>query len=794
MVDPVLLVAACALAGAIAVVAPWPIALLVASTMLAGAFSGARRVARGALLVAAVFAIASALRVARALVRDAEHAAIAHAWVPRPSRCVVHGTIASMPSKRGVLRADVADLTLECDDVVHVAPFTMPFTIRVHDLPEGLARGDRVEVIAQLAPSRRNLNPDLGDPRPAFARRGHALSGSALGVTIEARGRGVRATIDRLRDRLRRALERFVAPDVAPIARAIVLGEEDLTEADDDAFRKSGLTHLLAVSGSHVALAVGSVVAAVRFLVLRVTWLARRVEAGRVAAALGIPFALAYEQLAGDSGSARRATAMALFVLFARACGRRGQVARTLPLSVLAAMAIDPLAPFDPSFLLSLAATLGLVVLGPALREVVDAPTRWLRAVPASLRTALSTTMAASAACAPLIAMMAGAVPIAGLVANVVAVPIGELAALPICNACAVLGALSEPFPVVSFFASTIGHATAGSLVMLRAAARVAATPSFAVLAAAMACAYVAPKLSRAAVGSVTIALLLLVEGVHVRGAKPRDVLRITVLDVGQGDALVVDLPDGRVMVIDGGGEVGSPWDPGKIVVGPVLAARRRSRIDVAVLSHPHPDHFLGLRHPLSTLSVGALWDTGEAHDGHGELGALFSRLRARHVPLVRPATLCGVHRFGLATVEVLAPCPAYDASASTNDNSFVLRVSLGARHALLVGDAEEHAEHGLLHRDLHRDLRADFLKVGHHGSRTSSTDAFLRAVSPTIAAISCGARNRFGHPHPTAMARLRSAGIRVLRTDLDGSIRWTTDGTSSVVDLGRLAITGGGW
>jgi beta-lactamase superfamily II metal-dependent hydrolase len=233
-------------------------------------------------------------------------------------------------------------------------------------------------------------------------------------------------------------------------------------------------------------------------------------------------------------------------------------------------------------------------------------------------------------------------------------------------------------------------------------------------------------------------------------------------------------------MLVDGGGLVGSPVDTGKSVIAPVLRARRRSALAVVVLSHPHPDHFGGLVTGLRDVDIGEFWDTGQGErEGAGPAYAsLLAALRARGVPIVRPDALCGRPRqIGRATLEVLAPCPEPAPFTNPNDNSFVIRVRFGRRAVLLVGDAEHAEEEGLLQGDPAL-LRADFLKVGHHGSATSSSPAFVAAVGAPVAAISCGVRNRFGHPHPNALRTLMSRSS-VLRTDRNGSIRWATDGTT---------------
>jgi competence protein ComEC len=151
--------------------------------------------------------------------------------------------------------------------------------------------------------------------------------------------------------------------------------------------------------------------------------------------------------------------------------------------------------------------------------------------------------------------------------------------------------------------------------------------------------------------------------------------------------------------------------------------------------------------------------------------------MRARAVPVRRPGELCGKPRhFGRATVTVLAPCPDFVAGANPNDNSLVLRIAFGQRSVLLVGDAEA-AEEGRLLEQHRGRLSADLLKVGHHGSSTSSSADFLHEVRPDLATVSCGVRNRFGHPHPDALARLLAVGALPLRLDRVGSVAWRTDG-----------------
>ncbi|HVJ18897.1 MAG TPA: MBL fold metallo-hydrolase, partial [Polyangiaceae bacterium] len=239
--------------------------------------------------------------------------------------------------------------------------------------------------------------------------------------------------------------------------------------------------------------------------------------------------------------------------------------------------------------------------------------------------------------------------------------------------------------------------------------------------------------------------------------------------------------------LIDGGGIVGSPVDPGERVILPVLRERRRPHLDVVVLSHPHPDHFLGLVSVLGQVSVAELWDTGQGEaEGAGPVyRGLLELARRRGVVIRRPAELCAKLRtLGGARARVLAPCPGFTSGRGANDNSFVIKLSFGEHHSLFTGDAELEEEHELVAR-FGGELAADVLKVGHHGSRTSTSEGLLAAVRPRFATISSGLRNRFGHPHGVALERLTAADVLTYRVDRVGSVSLSSDGRNLRVQTG---------
>jgi competence protein ComEC len=775
-VDPVLLVGAAMAGGALVLVAPWEVSLV-----LAAALALLRRERRATLRVMAVVVVAAALSALRAgcAVRRYEAAREAsNAAMGLPKRCTARAHVESSPVRvRDVLRWDARLESVACEE--KATGWSGEATL--YGGPDDLARGDEAEVTATLGAPQRLWNEATGDPRPAEAHRHVSRSGGALDVVVVRRGQGVLAAIDRFRSRLRSRIDQSFAPDIAPMVRALVLGESDLAADDDRAFRASGLSHLLAVSGMHLVLVLAVAVRALQAILARVEPLAARFDSGRLAAAIGVPIAWLYSEVAGAGGSTTRAAWMATAALLARALGRRTEATRAFGLSLLAMAISDPLVPFDLSFLLSAGATAGLLAFARPLAERLES---WTPRRLSPVSRAAATTLAASAPCAPILARFAPTVPVGGVLANLLAVPVGESVALPLCLAHAFLGR----WPAAEAGCAAVAT---GALVVVRAIARGFAAPpltidvptptSWQLVVVALTLGAFALRLRERFVGAIgAVALLLVLEVDARRHGAPHGVLRATFLDVGQGDSALIDLPDGHAIVVDGGGLVGSPIDVGERVLAPALRSRRRRELEAVVLTHPHPDHFGGLASGLTSVRFGALWDTGEGEiEGTaGGYGALLAMARARRAPVMRPDALCGVRELGGATVEVLAPCPAYSPDRGANDNSFVLRIAYGSRALLLVGDSEREAEADLL-RSAGARLRADVLKVGHHGSRTSSTPAFLAAVAPREAVISAGCRNRFGHPHPSTLAALAAAGTRVWRTDRDGAVVVTTDGRS---------------
>jgi len=258
----------------------------------------------------------------------------------------------------------------------------------------------------------------------------------------------------------------------------------------------------------------------------------------------------------------------------------------------------------------------------------------------------------------------------------------------------------------------------------------------------------------------------------------------VSFLPVGQGDAALVELPGGATMLVDTGPAFGRGDAAARVIV-PYLRARRITRLDRVVLTHPHADHTGGLATLAREIPIDRVWWTGDRREAPT---AVLAPLDGLEVEVVEPGSRWMV---GAASVEVLGPVGGPGAPI-VNDGSVVLAVRIGRRTILLSGDAEAEAERRLVETHGER-LRADVLKAGHHGSRTSSTDPFLAAARPAHVVLSLGRGNLFGFPHAEALARIRNAGAEIWRTDLDGLVRVETDGEELRIRGHARSPTAGG-
>lgn len=511
-------------------------------------------------------------------------------------------------------------------------------------------------------------------------------------------------------------------PDEVALAQALVLGRgERLTDEMRDSFRRGGTYHLLVFSGLQIAFAAGLL-----------AMLLRRLHAPRASDWLLAAFAALAPLFIGPTASVSRASlAIALYAL-SRICKRPTSLENLWCVAALLRLIVEPRDLIDASFHLTYAGAGALLFIGRHLTR----------------RKAVGLALGAEVAIAPLTLFHFHQYALGGTVLTFLMAPL-IFAMLVVSTVAAVFPpafALVGVLHRLCLFLNTFGFP-----------GWYAAPPLAAMLAGAAAALLAISLLrGRTRAVAVVLALLLPTAAAIVRSNMRRSVAepRVTFLDVGQGDAILLRSGT-RSMLVDGGRDAS---------LLAKLADRGLRRIDAVVLTHAHPDHCGGLAPLVAQFDVGAVYVNPRRFRGDCATDLLAAASASRTpIHLLRDRQNLTLGAFDLS---------AYLADlrfrrAPENNASIVLRASTGGRSFLLTGDIEREAELTLGDRD----LRADVLKVAHHGSRSSTGESFLDAVAPRIAVISCGRQNLFGHPHSTVLEALEERGIRTWRTDRDGSV-----------------------
>jgi competence protein ComEC len=614
-------------------------------------------------------------------------------------------------------------------------------------------------------------------PITVAVRRGSVRAGGealVLGSASETRGRifvrsaSVRPGRDRdalvsFRAHLGRGLDRAFGSNAA-LARALLIADtRSLDPAVRDRYAAAGLVHMLSISGLHVAI-----------IALAVELLCRAARLPPRAASLTTMALVAlYVAVIGAPAPAVRSAVMLGVTALSRLVQRN-----TSPWASLAigggAPLVSPRTVHDLGWQLSVLGMAGLVASGALAR-------RWIGKERGSWRgqiaAALLASIVASLVTGPLVAWHFGPLSLVAPLANLVAAPL-----VAVLQPTLFLALAFTALPSVERFVADAASPMLWALdVVATSAARVPyasvdVSPSLVAAAMALACAIalivacVARHAGRSlvvGVGSLAAMAWLPLAPVRMRGVE------LHMIDVGQGDAVALRTPRGRWILVD----AGRAWrggDAGRATVIPYVR-RHGGPVAAFVLSHPHADHAGGAATLLRSLRPDVFWDGAYVGTSETYRDALVAAAASGIAwERVRPGSRRVIDDIEL---EFLAPDSAWSrALADPNEASVVVRARYGAVRFLLVGDAEREEEGWLLTRDS-LALRAEVLKVGHHGSATSTTARFLRAVQPAIALVSVGAGNTYGHPSTQVLASLAAQGATVLRTDRLGSIVVRTDG-----------------
>jgi len=770
--------------------------LLLGAASLAAASAARRRTPgpRRAPLERAEAALAALalLAAGAALGAEADAAAPPLPVHPRPVRVRIEGRVLDTTA----LEAHPSTILFEARRVAvgeRWAPCRASIALRFRDeagVPRWAFPGMCLAVSGEYRPPEDTRNPGTEAPGRWMERLGVA-------GTVEADPLGVAASADPVergasatwvwRDRIARAFDAALSPPVAALARGMILGDRSMiAPATRDDFRNGGTIHILSISGLHVCILGGF--AALLAAALRLTLLpSLSVE---LAAVWG------YTLLVGAPASALRAAILWTAVRGGRAAGREVRPFAAWGLAGLGLHLADPRTVHDPGFQLSFAAVLGLLAAGGLGGDREDAGPVLLRRAKRVLRGAGAIALqsaGATSGTAGIAARLFGALPAASFFLNIAVVP---LCGLFMAEAFLFLAADHLPVPFLRGGAS--GALDASGLLLLAVNAwgagavapwPIRRVPGAGALAASAALLLVgaalresartepprpARRMRRAALAAALAAGVIPLApwgaARHDAGHGPARPACVIAIDVGQGDALLARARDGTALLVDAG-PADEERDQGRLAVEPLLRAEGLTRVGTALLSHAHRDHFGGLGWLARRGWIAALLENGSDAGGawHRALDRDLAHGGARRVVVARDTTLGGG-----APLSVFAP-PADSlvrarGNAVENNRSLVATLTLGSARVYLPGDAEDEAERA----SLPRVKPVEILKAPHHGSRTSSTAPWVEALRPRIVLVSCGEKNRFGHPGRATMGRYRLAGASVWRTDREGAIRVT--------------------
>lgn len=679
----------------------------------------------------------------------------------------------------GVLRSDAAPspagIRLELDVDGYRVRATVSGTIAEERYTQW-TRGRLVSAPMRLRPPELTRNPGSPSvPWQILTRRfdliGSIKSGALLTVT---RGPWWQEAAARVRAHVRSTTRTWLAPhssSTQAVVTAILIG--DRAGLDDEVTRRlqaAGTFHVIAISGGNVAM-----LTAMCFVVLRL--LTRSLVSPIV---ITTAVVVAYGTVVGGEPSVTRAVIAAVIYLLLRLAGISPRPANLLAIVAVVCVLIEPTAMIDVGAWLSFGATFGLIVILPRLLETIRFSVwHWLRA-------ALLATVAAEIVIMPVTAAVFSRVGIGGVVLNLVAIPamaVVQFAGLVLCMWTTVTDVGASGVAAITHMATVVLLGSASLVDVVPWISRRVPPSSLwwtaAYYGAVTAALFAVRRCWRPRFAGAAAALLvIIVSAPFVSMARPASGwMRVSMLDVGQGDAILVQMPRGRSMLVDAGGTPAGTYDVGGRVVTPAVWALGERRITYLALSHGDLDHVGGARSVVEDLSPQEIWE-GIPVETSVQLQALRGDAHLRRIGWRR--VLAG-HDLELGAVQIAVRHPQppdWQRVRVRNDDSLVLEVRYGGVSFLLTGDAGQEFEarpdlsspHGA-------PPRIRVLKVAHHGSRTSTAASFLQQYPPRVALISTSASNLFGHPAPQVIARLHEQDVHIYRTDRHGAVIVETDG-----------------
>jgi competence protein ComEC len=606
-------------------------------------------------------------------------------------------------------------------------------------------------------------------------------------VELLARGpQPVRAFVEGLRRDIRGFIARHFSPDSGALLAALVVGDMGgISKETRAAFTAAGVNHVLSISGLHVAMLGLVVFGLIRYGAQYSTFLMLRVNLLKLAALFSFVAVVFYTALAGAMVPTVRSAIMIGVYQLAVLLDREEEVFASLTLAALLIALIWPGVVADISFQLSFLAVLFIVWgmrkfhlwLSAEGGDQLPQERSWVRARLRQASVHFAVPLLATLGTGPLIAHYFGHISLAGFVANPLIVPLVGFLVVPlglVIGFCAVLA--PEAGTLIALLAEHLVLATSWlvrQLANLPLANLSVPSPDALEIALLYGLLISFLLLSKTThrVAAVAVALAAIgADGVYWWSERyQRKELRIAHLNVGQGDAAVVELPGSKVMLIDAGGAAAGDFDTGESIVAPYLRLRKILKVDYLVVTHPRIDHYGGMRAIVEEFSPEEFW-SGTARGQTGrfdELEEALERAKIRRVSLN--------DREPCRRIAEVSVCALYPVAENSHESSVVLRLQFGKLGYLFASDIDKRDEALLLHRA--GELRGAVLKVPRHGSPTASSAEFIAAAQPNLAIVSAGGRGRNETGREEVLDRYRLLGAEVLRTADDGAVIVESDG-----------------
>ena len=724
--------------------------------------------------------------------------------LPQHTSCEIQGIITEIQPGSSQITARLNHY--RCGSLQSTDEVQIRMRLQPHESSAGLARGTAFSATGRFEPFEAPDVPGMFDNR-SWAKI-HAIDCMFVrrpqdALTILHPANGIIASLEKARHHAYQILCSHSPHGLLP---ALVLGASRAISDDTRAtFAQLGIAHVLAVSGLHF----GIVALVISFIFARIAsrskWIMRRFGRRRFAVAAAMPVLMIYLLFVGAPVSAQRSLLMMTLCCLAHLFCRKSERTRTLAIAGMLILIADPNALFSIAFQLSFSAILGIIQ-GMHLYDLYIQPklielniSDKMRKCMAALCSMCVMTLSTSVTTAPFVIAHFGMLPVTGIAANLIVIPYVSFILMPVSIITAIALISGLPFAVYparlcGFFETLIvDFANDYSEYIPFTYTEMPATPlvlTFSVLAAFAVLFYFRPSkpriLATLAITFLTAAVLI-ISSIYPRIYHLHDDLRISSIAMGQADATLIEFPNGHIMVIDIGSEIQKDANAGQTRMLPYLQTLGIRHIDTLILTHGDYDHIAGIQPVIESCSIGEVWVNQISTE---EMPTYQRYIQSKDIPIVPIAKLPSHQRYGEVDLDIYWPdargTGILQELGTLNENERSVVIGLGYHRfsALFMGDAGVAVEEQML--EMYKLKPVTILKAGHHGSNSASSQPWVDTIRPRAVIFSVGKRNRYHFPHKPVRDRFSGIQSSIYRTDLHGTIRFSTDGYTMQVETMR--------